>query len=74
MLKTCMTCKFYQANTETSGLCRRYPPTVFPSVNGTIQDEVIYTNLDMVFPEVHQTCWCGEYERLTIDEEIISND
>ena len=50
-MQTCQSCKYYLAQTETQGLCRRYPPAMLPTQEGVVA----------FFPPMLNEGWCGEH-------------
>ena len=81
MIGTCRTCRFwFQPDKELDeGLCRRYPPSVFPF---PVQDKVsnlslapggmnrVSLRLQSFFPPVSGESGCGKW---SLDEKIQKN-
>lgn len=49
----CMTCKFFLAQENDQGLCRRYPPSVFLQFDKSTVS---------IFPTMLKAGYCGEYQ------------
>lgn len=51
-MENCKACKFFLAQDEAQGLCRRNPPTPIPTEQGVIS----------FFPPMLNDGWCGEFK------------
>ncbi len=61
-MNSCESCKFFEPADSKSGVCRRMPPTPFP----TGPDQVT-----SFWPSVNNLHWCGEWMiRLVIANQI----
>lgn len=50
-MNSCEACKFFLANDENQGLCRRFPPAAVATTEGTFA----------IFPPMLNEGWCGEH-------------
>ena len=50
---TCDSCRYFLPQSDTQGLCRRFPPTVKVYDNGPITS---------IFPPILHEGWCGEHK------------
>ena len=59
--ESCQACRYYleyedleeidiESEDDLTGICRRYPPVVYPSLTAL-----------SVYPDVSRNGWCGEY-------------
>ncbi len=61
-MNTCESCKFFQQIDGKQGMCRRMPPSPFPSGPGQVTS---------YWPSVQFGHWCGEWAmRLVVAREI----
>jgi len=51
-METCNECKFFLAQSDSQGLCRRFPPKIHHYENGPTVSE---------FPPMLNEGWCGEH-------------
>lgn len=58
----CSDCSYYQHD-----ICRRYPPKVFLAPPGGERYE-------MVWPEVYQDNWCGEFRPIEVELKLPPNN
>ena len=64
-MNTCESCKFFEQTNPKAGICRRLPPSPFP----TGPDQV-----SAFWPPVQLHHWCGEWaHRLVIASELPSD-
>jgi len=50
-MNSCQACKFFLANDENQGICRRFPPAAVATPEGTFA----------IFPPMLNEGWCGEH-------------
>lgn len=63
-MESCSNCKFFMAQGDLQGLCRRYPPVIQHYANGNVAVE---------FPPMLNAGWCGEFKQLETDECLVTH-
>lgn len=58
----CKNCRYWTGQQSMRGECRRYPPQVVAIVSKDEFEEGIYTKIEYMHPERHETDWCGEHK------------
>jgi len=57
----CSTCQYFMPQSDTQGICRRYPPTVLIHDNGPTVS---------VFPPMLVEGYCGEHKEIPNEKSV----